>query len=95
VKRYTQMTSEERQAVIDLNERHMEHQNAVKAREAAVDALAAYLKGAKRRRPAPTMLFQYPGFEIHAFTRLTAEIERLRVIEEGALDRLYRREQRA
>jgi hypothetical protein len=42
-----------------------------------------------------TMLFQYPGFEIHAFTRLTAEIERLRVIEEGALDRLYRREQRA
>jgi hypothetical protein len=51
------------------------HQDAVRRTEQALDDIGAYLKATKRKRPAPTMMFQYIGFRDSDFMRLVATFE--------------------
>jgi len=51
------------------------HQDAVRRTEAALDEIAAYLKQTKRKRPAPTRMFQYVGFRDGHFMQLVAAFQ--------------------
>lgn len=74
-KKWADMTEQEKQAARDNNRRQLAHQAAIKVKEAALDALQSYLKERKRKRPAPTMAFQYIGFDIEEFNKLVAMVQ--------------------
>lgn len=84
VKKWSEMTQEEKEAAVRLDRNLRAHQDTVKVKEAALDALMAYLKTCKRKRPAPTMLYQFPGYDERKFSKLVAAVDAAQVAEDAA-----------
>lgn len=83
-KSYRDMTPEERAAFLARYEVQAKHQRTVKAYEASLDAILGYLKTTRRKRTAPTMLYQYPGFFRDELLRLVQDFERAYEAQEAA-----------
>lgn len=69
------LTQEEIADALESNRLGGIHQQAIKEREAVLDDIAAYLKETKRKRPAPTMAYQYIGFRDSKFRQMVAAFE--------------------
>lgn len=60
-------------------------QAAAQKKEAVLDEMLAYLKSCKRSRPAPTRMYQFPGFAIYRMREMMDRLEAAEAIEREAL----------
>jgi hypothetical protein len=90
-KKWKDLTEDEKQEAIALNERLHKHQKTVHVFESVLDEMLVHLKTAKRRRPAPGMLYQYPGLDPFEFDKMIVRYQEARSAEKAASDELYKR----
>lgn len=93
-KRWSEMTEEEKAQMILEHEQLQAHQQAVRAKEAIMQKMLDHLKTSKRKRPAPSMLYQFPGFDERDFGKLIEQYQQAETHEREMGDVIYKRHQR-